>query len=520
MSRVSLFACCLLASGVLAAGEPRYKVAYATYFGGRGWDEAREIIVYPDGSVLVGGMTASDNLPTTADTVQPKYAGDDPALGHGGIYGGDCFLLRLSPDGSQILAATYFGGSKQERAVYGMGLDAKGNVVLTSATRSRDLPTTKGCFQPTYGGGTSDWFVAKLAADLKTILWCTYVGGSGDESPRGGLAIDRRDHVYLVGSTGSPNFPTTEGVHQRKRKGRRDAAIVKLEPDASKLVFATLLGGGSSDGLMGVRVDPAGSLYVAGHTQSADFPVTPGAPQSKLGGKSDCYLAKLSADATRLLYATYLGGRENEFAEHRPYLAKDGSVLLAGVTGSPDFPTTSRAVQRTLGGKTDGFLTRLSAGGRRLAFSTLLLMNAYPAPEATSCWSAPRARRTSPSPPTPSRAPSPAPPAAGTATARSSSSAPTAPSSSSPPTSAARAATSSAASPSAPREKSTSSATPPRPTSPSPPTPRRKPSPATPTPSSSSSSRPADLTAERLFTDRRACHERGCHAQTWLGRAL
>ena len=372
MSRVSLVVCCLLTSGVLAAGEPRYKVAYATYFGGRGWDEAREIIVHPDGSVLVGGMTASDNLPTTADTVQPKYAGDDPALGHGGIYGGDCFLLRLSPDGSQIVAATYFGGSKQERAVYGMGLDAKGNVVLTSATRSRDLPTTEGCFQPTYGGGTSDWFVAKLAADLKTILWCTYVGGSGDESPRGGLAIDRRDCVYLVGSTGSPNFPTTEGVCQRKRKGRRDAAIVKLEPDASKLVFATLLGGGSSDGLMGVRVDPAGSVYVAGHTQSPDFPVTPGAPQSKLGGKSDCYLAKLSADATRLLYATYLGGRENEFAEHRPYLAKDGSVLLAGVTGSPDFPTTSRAVQRTLGGKTDGFLTRLSAGGRRLAFSTLL----------------------------------------------------------------------------------------------------------------------------------------------------
>jgi len=364
-----------LTCACLVAGEakPRYKVEYATYFGGKGWDQAREVIPCPDGSVLVGAQVCSTGLPTTEGVVQPAYAGDDPALGHGGIYGGDCFLVRLSPDGSKVLAATYFGGSKQERNVYGMGLDSKGNVVITSATRSVDAPTTEGCFQPKFGGGPSDMLVAKLSPDLKKLLWCTYVGGSGDDFPRGGLAVGPDDSVYVVGTSNSPNFPTTSGVVQPKRNGPRDSAIVKLKPDGSALAFGTLLGGsGEDDAIMGVHLDGAGNLYVAGHTKSDDFPVTAGAPQPKLGGESDCYLAKLSPDASRILYATYLGGKGNEFAEHRPLLLPDGSFLLTGVSGSPDFPTTGKALQRELKGKNDGFLTRLAPDGRRFAFSTLL----------------------------------------------------------------------------------------------------------------------------------------------------
>ncbi len=363
----------LLSSSLAFAAQPRFRVEYATYFGGKAWDQAREVIVCPDGSVLVGGQSASDNLPTTLDTVQPKYAGDDPALGHGGIYGGDCFLVRLSPDGSRVLAATYFGGSKQERNVYGMGLDSKGNVVITSATRSPDAPTTQGCFQPKFGGGPSDMLVAKLSPDLKKLLWCTYVGGSGDDFPRGGLAVGPDDSVYVVGTSNSPNFPTTPGVVQPKRNGPRDSAMVRLKPDGSALVFGTYLGGsGEDDAIMGVRLDGAGNLYVAGHTKSDDFPVTPGAAQPKRGGESDCYLAKLSPDASRILYATYLGGRGNEFAEHCPFLTPDGSFLLTGVSGSADFPTTEKALQRELKGKNDGFLVKLAPDGRRFAFSTLL----------------------------------------------------------------------------------------------------------------------------------------------------
>jgi hypothetical protein len=362
-----------VAKTAAGSSSPRYRIAYATYLGGDAWDQAREVIVYTDGSVLIGAQTCSANMPTTPGVVQPAYAGDDPNLGHGGIYGGDCYLARLSPDGSKLLAATYFGGSKQERNVYGMGLDSRGNVVITSATRSPDAPTTPGAFQPKFGGGPSDMLVAKLSPDLRKILWCTYVGGRNDDFPRGGLALDEQDFVYVVGTTNSPDFPTTPGVLQPKLNGPRDSAIVKLKPDGSGLAFGTLLGGsGEDDAIMGVRLDAAGNLYVAGHTKSDDFPVTPGAAQPRLGGMSDSYLAKLSPDASRLLYATYLGASGNEFAEHRPWLTPDGCQILAGFCASPDFPTTPRAFQRRLNGKGDGFLTKLSADGTRWVFSTLL----------------------------------------------------------------------------------------------------------------------------------------------------
>jgi hypothetical protein len=352
---------------------PRYRIDYATYLGGSQWDQAREVIVAPDGSALVGAQTNSDTMPVTPGAAQPRYAGDDPNLGHGGIYGGDCYLARLAPDGSKVLAATYLGGSKQERNVYGLALDSQGNVVMTTATRSPDAPVTRGCFQASFGGGPSDMVVAKLTGDLGRVVWCTYVGGSGDDFPRGGLTVDSHDCVYVVGTSTSPNFPTTPGVVQPKLNGPRDSAIVKLKPDGSGLVFGTFLGGsGEDDAIMGVRLDAAGNIYVAGHTKSTDFPVTPGAAQRRLGGESDCYFTKLSPDAGRLVYATYFGGSGNEFAEHRPWLMPDGSLLLAGFCGSRDFTTTPGAYQRKLNGKADGFLTRLAPDGSRPILSTLL----------------------------------------------------------------------------------------------------------------------------------------------------
>ena len=353
--------------------EPRFKVAWSTYLGGNEWEEAREIILQPDGSILVGTQSSSAGLPAGKEALQPKYAGDDPALGHGGVYGGDCYLARLSQEGDKILAATYFGGSRQERNTYGMEVDEEGNIVIATATRSPDAPTTKGSFQPKYGGGPSDMLVAKLSPDMKRLLWCTCIGGSGDDSPRGGLALDGAGNVVVVGTTSSEDFPTTAGAFQTARKGPRDSCVVKLKADGSGLIFGTYLGGtGEDDAIMGALFDRDDNILVAGHTKSADFPGTAGAPQSKLGGGSDAYCAKLSSDASRLMFATYLGGKLDEFAEHRPSLAWGGAMLLAGFTASPDFPTTENALQRSLNGKGDGFLAKLSADGGRFLFSTLL----------------------------------------------------------------------------------------------------------------------------------------------------
>jgi hypothetical protein len=215
--------------------------------------------------------------------------------------------------------------------------------------------------------------VAKISPDLKRLLWCTYIGGAGDDFPRGGLMVGPQEDVYVVGTSSSADFPCTAGVVQPLRKGPRDSAVVRLKADGSGLVFSTLLGGtGEDDAAMGVRLDGDGNVYVAGHTQSDDFPVTSGAVQSHRAGQSDCYLAKLSADASRLVYATYLGGKGNEFAEHRPYLAPDGCLVLAGFTASPDLPATPAAFQRALNGKSDGFLVKLAPDAKQWVFATYL----------------------------------------------------------------------------------------------------------------------------------------------------
>ncbi len=350
-----------------------YRIDFASLLGGSEWEEAREVIVLADGSILVGGQTSSEDFPLTRGVVQPEYRGEPAGTGHGGLYGGDMFLTRFSSDGRRFLASTYFGGSKQERSVYGLALDRRGNVVFSTATRSPDLRTTRGAYQTKYGGGQADMMAAKVSPDLKRLIWCTYVGRQGNDWCRGGITLDRHDNVYFLGRTNSAHFPTSAGAYQRAQRGEGDAVVVKLSPDGSRLLWATRVGGSNEETIIGARVDRQGNVHLGGHTWSKDFPVTFGAPQTSFGGgEADAFLAGLSADGSRLLYSTYLGGRASEFGEHRLALLGDGSVLFTGFVGSNDFPTTPRALQRELRGSGDGFLTKLSADRTRFTFSTLL----------------------------------------------------------------------------------------------------------------------------------------------------
>ncbi len=355
-----------------AAAAARFGVEYSTYLGGSADEELREIIVDHDGTLVLGGQTASADFPATEGAFQTAYGGEPPGTGHPGLYGGDSWVARLASDASRLEFATFFGGSKQERNVYGMELDGAGNIVLTTMTRSPDMPTSPDSFQAHYGGGLGDMVAAKLSPDGSTLLWCTYVGGSGDESPRGGLALDDAGRVTLVGGTDSGDFPTTAGAFQTDRRGERDAAVVTLSPDGSAMIAGTLLGGSASEGLMGVRIADDGTVHLGGHTSSGDFPASKGAAQETHGGLSDAYVAGLTGGLDRLLYATYLGGEGNEWAEHRLALLPSGAVLLTGVSASGAFPTSAGAVQEQLRGANDGFLAKVSSGDGAMVFSTLL----------------------------------------------------------------------------------------------------------------------------------------------------
>ncbi|HYC76755.1 MAG TPA: hypothetical protein VEI02_03910, partial [Planctomycetota bacterium] len=196
--------------------DGRFNVAFSTLLGTPGDDQLREAIPLDDGTAWIAGQANGDGMPTTAGVLQPRYAGEDLSKRKGdGRVGGDVWLGRLAADGSRVLAGTYFGGSKQERNAYGLERARDGDLVFCTMTRSHDVKTTAGAFQPRFGGGEGDWCVARVSPDLKSLRWCTYVGGSAGEFPRAGLALDAEDRPVIVGYTKSPDFPTTEGAFRR-----------------------------------------------------------------------------------------------------------------------------------------------------------------------------------------------------------------------------------------------------------------------------------------------------------------
>jgi hypothetical protein len=148
-----------------------------------------------------------------------------------------------------------------------------------------------------------------------------------------------------------------------------DAFVSRLSADGSRLEYSTFLGGASSESDSDIAVDVDGAAYVAGTTQSTDFPVL-NAFQPNAGGLMDVFVAKISG-AGSLVYSTYLAGTASDYA---PRIAVDGSgqAHVVGITLSPNFPTVNAFQPAHGGGFYDVFVSTLNAAGSGLVYSTYL----------------------------------------------------------------------------------------------------------------------------------------------------
>ncbi|HKZ63990.1 MAG TPA: PKD domain-containing protein [Thermoplasmata archaeon] len=286
-----------------------------------------------------------------------------------------------------LLYATYLGGWDACQDYYGydcdyassIALDAAGNAHITGWTVSTDFPVTPGAFDETLGG-LGDAFVAKLSPS-GSRLYSTYLGGDVSDDWGNSIAIDTADNAYVIGTTNSLDFPVTPGAFDATLNGA-DAFVAKLDPTGSALLYSTFLGGTDDcqvDRLCGdgggfsIAIDAAGSAHVTGVTDSADFPVTPGAFDTSYNGGyfGDAFVAKLDPVGGSLLYSTYVGGGGDE-AGHSIALDATGDAYVTGWTNSTDFPVTLGAFDTTLNGVGDAFVAKLDAGGASLLFSTYL----------------------------------------------------------------------------------------------------------------------------------------------------
>lgn len=337
-------------------------IAYSTYIGARGDDVPNDIAVDRNGNVYVAGFTNSAAFPTTAGAVQRFRNGAE-----------DGFVAKLDSTGSTLVYSTYIGGSASDAAV-AIAIDKLGNAYVAGATQSTNFPVTARAFQRHYHGD-NDAFIVKLDASGSALVYATYLGGTGVDGSTA-IAVDSDNRAYVVGSTSSTDFPTTPGAFQQGLGGlpssnRFDAYIAKINTTGSGLVYSTYVGGADFDTAVDVAVDARDNAYVTGTARSDDFPTTPGAfQQTGDPGSEDAFVAKLNRTGSALVYSTYLGGTGNEGGFG---VAVDGrgSAYVAGFTSSADFPTTARAIQRTVRSD-DGFVTKLNPAGSALVYSTYL----------------------------------------------------------------------------------------------------------------------------------------------------
>lgn len=260
----------------------------STFLGGSDNDTANSIISNTNGDIYIVGDTWSSNFPITPDAYDSSF--------NGGF--GDVFISKLSGNLTQLLASTFLGGSTDDFA-NAIIIDSKGDIYITGYTESLDFPTTPGAYDTTFNN--SEAFVAKLNGDLSQVLSSTYMGGSGDDYSAS-IAIDPKGDIFIAGATASSGFPTTPGAYSTSKGVHVDAFISKFNGNLNKLLASTYLGGYYKDYARSVTLDAIGNIYVAGETQSSDFPTTPGAYDTSCNNdvnffdKYDAFISKFDSN--------------------------------------------------------------------------------------------------------------------------------------------------------------------------------------------------------------------------------
>jgi gliding motility-associated-like protein len=333
-----------------ALGNP----IWATYYGGNSGDYGRALTIDALNNSIVTGYTFSTNFPVGATAgnfiFQPVFAGVGLA---------NAFILKLNPNGL-LEWATYYGGVGGFGGSVGHGIavdNLTNNIFITGETRNTDFPTILAC-QATAPGGYYDAFLLKFAPNGNR-LWATYLGGSGTDIAED-VAVDLLGNAIVVGRTNSTNFPGTTGMLQPTSNGFEDGFIAKYDNNnmSCNLLWASYLGGSSSDNIYSVSADSYGNILLTGNTNSTNFPIIVPALQPTKGTGSDAFVSKLNSLGTVLLWSTFYGGSAQDFGRSITADAADNAVVT-GHGSSTDLIITVGAMQPNNAGGNDLFLLKL-----------------------------------------------------------------------------------------------------------------------------------------------------------------
>ena len=332
--------------GVVWKLRPDGTLVASTTIGGNGTIEMTGIAVDAASNVYITGWNAYDFFPRTAGALGPPTGVSAQA-----------FVQAIAADFSRyIYAAQLAGGNDGMIMPQGIAVDATGAAYVAGTSGTTQFPTTPGAFQPTTNGAAGAGFVAKLTPDGSRLVYGTYFGNT--QTGLRAITVDGSGNAYLAGSAGA-GLPTLNAI-QPTPAGATDAFVAKLNASGSALVFSTYLGGSADDAAIGIGLDGSGNIYVAGATDSTDFPQK-NAMAPQFGSVGSNFVTALTPAGNAFVYSTYFADAQT-FVEGMT-AAPGGAVFLSGTTSSASYPTV-RPYQAALDpGGSSAFVARIDPGG-------------------------------------------------------------------------------------------------------------------------------------------------------------
>lgn len=343
-----------------------------------------------EGNAYSGGMTNPvrggeflGDFPATEGAYQEESGG-----------GWDVAILKYDSTGHDLLYATHLGGAGTE-VPQSLIVNEQGELLILGITGSDDFPTTGNAYDKSYNGGSahtliggvdfnfgSDIFVAKLSADGSQLLASTFIGGTsndgrlpsdnplarnyGDES-RGDINFDSQGNILVSSRTSSSDFPIVNGFSDTYAGGPTDAVVFKLKGDLSDVVWSTFMGGVGTDVALSIKIDSDDNVYVAGGTNSIDFPATSNTLHSSALGSEDGWVAHLYQNGDSLISSSYIGTTAYDQVFFMD-LDANQDVYVAGQTMGA-YPVTSGIFTS---GQTGQFIHKLSSDLTTSEFSTVI----------------------------------------------------------------------------------------------------------------------------------------------------
>jgi hypothetical protein len=338
---------------------------YSTFIGGDSHEYGWDIAIDLNGHAFVTGNTNSTNFPITDSAFDKQL---------NGII--NIFVLKLNSTGSGLIYSTFVGGTLSDQAA-GIALDSVGNAYITGLAGSKDFPTTPGAFDRSKDSDNPCVLVFKLNYNGSNLIYSTYVEGSMKDEAID-IALDQNNNAIVTGYTWSTNFPTTPRAFDTSINSvgvyNGDIFVFKLNHNGSALNFSTFIGGDRRDEALGITVDSLGNSYITGHTQSTNFSTTPDAYNKTPDFLFEAFMCILAANGSTILYSTYISANNFDMG-YDITLDSSGDILLAGITGSSNFPATPGVYSETLNGNNDAFVLKFSVEPRINITSISLFKN-------------------------------------------------------------------------------------------------------------------------------------------------